>query len=58
MKHLLFVLICFNRSSSHAQIARTAFLEVDAEWVAFQYKFAAANGFILSTQTIDVDTLL
>lgn len=34
------------------------FLEIDERWVAFQHEYAAANGFVLGTNTIDVDALV
>ena len=40
------------------QEAYNDFLEVDARWVAFQNEYAAANGFSLSDETIDVDALV
>jgi hypothetical protein len=40
------------------QEAYDKFLEVDARWVAFQHEYAAANGFTLSDETIDVDALV
>lgn len=40
------------------QEAYNDFLEVDARWVAFQHTYAAANGFSLSSETIDVDALV
>ncbi|MBI3134983.1 MAG: hypothetical protein HYZ14_09960 [Bacteroidetes bacterium] len=34
------------------------YLEIDNRWVDFQYEFAAANGFELSAETIDMDPLI
>ena len=34
------------------------FLDVDERWVEFQHTYAAANGFQLGTETIDVDALV
>lgn len=34
------------------------YLEIDNRWVDFQYEFAAANGFQLSDETIDMDALI
>lgn len=39
-------------------LALEYYYEVDTRWVDFQYEFAAANGFELSTETIDVDALI
>jgi hypothetical protein len=38
--------------------ALEGYYEVDGRWVDFQYEFAAANGFELSDETIDVDALV
>jgi len=40
------------------QSAYDVFLEVDANWVAFQHEYAKANDFTLSDETIDVDALI
>ena len=34
------------------------YIEVDTRWVAFQHTFAAANGFQLGTNTVDVEALI
>lgn len=34
------------------------FLDLDNRWVEFQHEYAAANGFMLSSETIDVDALV
>ena len=38
--------------------AQDAYYDVDSRWVDFQYTFAAANGFQLSEETIDMDALI
>lgn len=39
-------------------VAYEAYLEIDSRWVDFQYEFADANGFELSSETIDTDALI
>lgn len=39
-------------------VAYEEYLEVDSRWVDFQYTYAAANGFQLSSETIDMDALI
>jgi hypothetical protein len=39
-------------------LAREDYFDVDNRWVDFQYVYAAANGFDLSDETIDLDPLI